>query len=149
MAQWILGVDMEYTGSGLIVERQEIQTADGGWERLVTGIVADPENVDVYGGTIDEDEIRNAMIGYMENYMYLGKEHEKDADGNRIALNTMSIVECWQTRERGIIGDSIVPKGAWVMTLRINDLDIWQNIVDGAYTGFSFEALLTEEGYGN
>jgi hypothetical protein len=114
----------------------------GDWERLVTGVVAGPENVDSYGGTISEEETRTAMLRFMEEFQNTGLGHIKDSANNPVLFNdVIRVVECWQTRVEQNIGGVRVPKGSWVMTVRVLDNDIWAGILDGTYTGFSFEAF--------
>lgn len=125
------------------VEREEAKAVDGsGWERLVTGVVADPVNVDSYGNTISEEEIRTAMLRFMEEFQNTGVDHIKDSADNPVLFNdVIRVVECWQKREDGFISGAFVPKGAWLMTVRILDDDIWNGILNGKYTGFSLEAF--------
>jgi len=125
------------------IARDESEAVDGsGWERLVTGVVADPENVDAYGNTISEEEIRTAMLRFMEVFQNTGVNHIKDSAENPVLFNdVIRIVECWQTRNEDYINGVRVPKGAWVMTVRVLDDDIWQGILNGTYTGFSLEAF--------
>jgi hypothetical protein len=125
------------------IERTEVETVDG-WERIVTGIVADPENVDSFGNIISEEEIRGAMYRFMESYQHTGLQHLKDNDGNQVLFDDkIKILENWQTRSETEINGITVPKGAWVLTVRIYDDEIWQGILDGEYTGFSFCAFAT------
>ncbi len=125
------------------IERTEKAEVDGdGWERLVTGVVAGPENVDSFGGTISEEETRTAMIRFMEEFQNTGVNHLKDSHNNPVLFNdVIRITECWTTRVEQYINGTFVPKGSWVMTVRILDDDIWQGVLDGTYTGFSFEAF--------
>lgn len=124
-----------------LVNREEKKAVDGSWERLVTGIVADPENVDSYGNTISAEVIREAAFRFMEDYQNFGINHEK-IDGKPVLYNDkIAVVESWITREKTTIGGTEVPKGAWVLTCRVKDDSIWQGVLDGTYTGFSLEAL--------
>jgi hypothetical protein len=125
------------------IERAQVPTVDG-WERIVTGIVADPENIDSYGNVISEEEIRGAMYRFMENYQHTGLEHIRNPNGDDILFDDkIKILETWQTRDETTINEKTVPKGAWILTVRVIDDDIWTGIVDGTYTGFSFCALAT------
>lgn len=125
------------------IAREEKEALDGsGWERLVTGVVAGPENVDSYGGTISEEETRTAMLRFMEEFQNTGINHIKDSVEKPVLFNdVIRVVECWQTRVEQHINGVYVPKGSWVMTVRILDDDIWQGVLDGKYNGFSFEAF--------
>lgn len=122
-----------------IIDRQVYQD---GWERVVTGVVADPINVDSYGNTIDTEEIRQAAWRFMEHFQAIGVDHDKDEDGNQIVLSEeFKILESWITREDGYINDKFVPAGAWVLTVRVVSNEMWEGVLSGEYRGFSFEAL--------
>lgn len=124
-----------------IISRSELQGLDG-WERLVTGVVADPENVDSYGNKISAEEIRSACYGFMERFQNMGIQHKRDSAGNPILFNDqIVIVGCDVIRQSETIEGTYVPKGAWVMTCRIVDDEIWEGVLDGTYTGYSFEAF--------
>lgn len=115
----------------------------GDEERLVTGIVADPENVDSYGQMIEEDVVRKMALLFMERFGNMGTDHAKDEEGNPIILNDdIIIVESWVTRNEDVIGGERVPKGAWMLTVRVVNDDIWQRVVNGDLNGYSFEAVV-------
>lgn len=119
-----------------IIERQ-----DTGYERIVTSIVADPENIDTYGGSIEFDVIERAMFKFMETYRNYGIDHVKDFNNEPVNRNeSISLLENWMTRNEQEINGVIVPKGAWVQTWRVNDGDIWERIISGDLNGFSFVA---------
>ena len=82
------------------------------------------------------------MIRFMEEFQNTGINHLKDSSNNPVLFNdVIRITECWTTRVEQYINGVFVPKGSWVMTVRILDDDIWQGVLDGTYTGFSFEAF--------
>ena len=123
-----------------IIERSEADEE----ERLVTGVVADPQNVDSYGNIIRENVIREMSYGFMEQFQNTGIDHAKDLEGNPIVLSDqIVIVESWITRDDSEINGVFVPKGAWVMTCRVKDDEIWQGVLAGEYTGYSLEAWCT------
>lgn len=110
-------------------------------EQIVTGVVADPENVDSYGNKIPEEEIWKAAWKFMELYRNTGVGHERDAKGKPVILNDkIRILESWVTREKTKIGGQSVPAIAWILTVRILDPKIWKAVKRGKLTGFSLEA---------
>ena len=120
-----------------------LERSEDGAERLVTGIVADPENIDSYGQMIEEDVVRKMALMFLERFGNMGTDHAKDEDGNPIILNEdIIIVENWVTREEGTVGGERVPKGAWLLTCRIISDEIWQRVVDDELNGYSFEAVV-------
>jgi hypothetical protein len=121
-----------------IIERSEDED-----EQIVTGIVADPENVDSYGQMIEAAVVRKMAHNYMQHHRNLGTDHAKDEDGNPIILNEdIVILESWVTREEGVIGGETVPVGAWVLVVRVLNDEIWQRVLDGELNGYSFEAIV-------
>lgn len=128
-----------YRHSFGIIDRQD--KADG-WERIVTGVVADPETVDSYGNIIDAETIRRAALEFMEYFQNMGVNHEKGSDGTPVVLNDqIRILESWVTRGEETINGRRVPAGAWVLTVRILDDEIWEGVLNGEFVGFSLEAI--------
>jgi len=124
-----------------VIEREDTEGSDG-WERLVTGVVADPLNVDSYGNIIPAHIIRQACFKFMEDYQNTGIAHQKDGQGVPILYNDkIVIVENSILRSDTVINNVVVPAGAWVMSCRIKDDEIWQDVLDGEYQGYSFEAI--------
>jgi hypothetical protein len=122
------------------IHRFEQPSLDG-MERVVIGVVADPENVDSEGRTISAEEIRTACYRFMEQFQNTGADHAKDDEGYPILLNDkLRIVLNWLTHEETKLNGKHVPKDAWLMGIRVLDDEIWQSILDGERTGFSFEA---------
>jgi hypothetical protein len=145
-------------------QKKESPFKSGGWlslskvsteERLVTGVVLEPEVVDgtrtvdpetgaveAIGDIYSEEEIRQAMYWWMENggakfaYNHTGKM------GGRflVAKADVSLLECWQTRENVSIGGQNILKGAWIITARVNNLSLWNDIKTGVIKSFSIEA---------
>lgn len=110
-------------------------------EQIVTGIVADRENVDSYGNKISEEEIWKSAYKFMETWRNMGVGHDKDKSGRPVILNDkIKILESWVTREETTIGGKRVPAIAWLLTVRILDQKIWEAVKSGQLTGFSFEA---------
>lgn len=121
-----------------IIERQD----NGEYERLVTSIVADPENVDSYGGVMDADTIERACYMFMEVFRNYGVDHVKNESGEYINHNEgILLVENWINRSESVINNTVVPKGAWVQTWRIVDDDIWEGVLREDYNGFSLVGL--------
>ena len=48
------------------------------------------------------------------------------------------IVESYIAPEDFTLGSARVKKGSWVMVTKIKDDALWQKILDGKYTGYSF-----------
>ncbi len=117
-------------------------------ERLVTSIVADPENVDSFGNMIDSEAIRKAALLFMERFGNSGVSHQKDSYGQPILFNNrIKIVENWVTRAETVVDDegTTVPFGTWLLTFRVLDDNIWDDVKKDSLTGFSFEAIVSRK----
>lgn len=134
---------IEYKTQAQFIEHFERQDpTTGEWERLVTGSVGDPQNVDCWDNHTPAEELRSAMIKFMEHYRNMGVDHVRDSAGNPITWNDkIVIIENWITRVDQEINGTSVPAGAWMMTVKVLDDDLWDSIVRGEKTGFSFMAL--------
>lgn len=100
-------------------------------KRVVFGAVLIPDVVDSQGDTIDADTIRNAALGFMEQFRRVGIMHTFDAS------SLVQIVESWIAPSDFELDGHAVTKGTWLMSHRINDDSIWSLILDGSITGFS------------
>jgi hypothetical protein len=100
-------------------------------ERLVYGIVLEPETVDAQGDIYSAEEIRSACHEFMEKFGKLGLQHKY------LANNLMKVLECWIAPADLKIEDHDVKKGTWLLACRIVDEDLWQAVKEGKFTGFS------------
>tara|TARA_Y100000401_G_C8326015_1_gene228375 strand:+ start:24549 stop:25157 length:609 start_codon:yes stop_codon:yes gene_type:complete len=68
-------------------------------------------------------------------------EHEKFIDG-------MSVVESWIVEDKEKDKSSLygldVPVGTWVISMKVENEDIWQKVQDGEVTGFSIEGYFSD-----
>lgn len=114
-------------------------------ERLITGIVADPENVDSYLNRISDEEIEQAAISFAEDYQNFGTDHQKDSKGQPIVNPKIKLIFNEITRVVQDIGNrKKVPVGAWVVTVRV-DKETDKRVERGELNGFSFEAKARRE----
>lgn len=109
---------------------------EAGFEQIVMAEVLIPDTVNVYGDIVTEDAIREFayafMIAGLNSKIILDIEH----DGEDITGDAY-VIESFIARE----GDPDFIKGSWVIAVRIENDALWQQVVDGALNGFSFEAL--------
>lgn len=113
-----------------IIERQEDK-------QLVTGIVMDPVNVDAFGNRIsDEELIERIAFGFMAKFQDIGTDHASKRGDPKLV-----VVESFIARTEQKIGNAIVPKGAWVLTVRVMDVKVWERVKRGDLNGFSLEGV--------
>lgn len=103
-------------------------------ERIVTGVVLKPNEEDLQGDIVSEEEIRKAMFSFMEWFGTIGYMHK---DYNR----NLKLIENYQAPQdlTFTVGDEtvVVKKGTWLMTVKVNDDEIWEKVKAGEITGFS------------
>lgn len=100
------------------------------YRHWITGVVLEPDTIDLQGDVITEDDVRLAMEGYMLNSQLVGHQHQEVAKA--------SVVECYLAPENfDVEGLDSVRKGSWVLTVKVFDDDLWNDVLDGKLTGFS------------
>lgn len=102
--------------------------------RTITGVVLEPDTVDAHKDTIPADVILDAAEDFLANINVkttMGLMH-KDMGA------PLELVQSFVVPDSDItINNVLVKKGSWVITVRVNSDDIWQDIKDGKLTGFS------------
>ncbi|SCC56648.1 Uncharacterized protein BCZB5J_04497 [Bacillus cereus] len=99
-------------------------------KQLVTGVVYEPDVEDSHGDTMTEEEIEKAAYTFMENYQHIDKQHDEIAGKG-------TVVENWIAKSDMTVGEQEVKAGTWLMTVRVDDTDTWEEIKKGEVTGFS------------
>ena len=109
-------------------------------QRLVTGIVLEPDEVDAQNDTISADVIEKAAHNFLKQFnssTKMGLMHEKfDNLG-------IDLVESYVTKEDTPIGGNPVKAGSWLMTVRITSDKLWGDVKAGRLTGFSIGGIAT------
>jgi 2'-5' RNA ligase len=103
-------------------------------QRLATGIVLQPEVVDVQGDVYSAEVIQAAAHNFLAKYnkaTQLGLQHTlMKPDG-------VELVECWVAPVDMVINGRDIIKGTWMMTVRVMDDELWGRIKAGSLGGFS------------
>ncbi len=91
-----------------------------------------------------EDTVRKAselflMRSNQNNATY---EHEKK-------LNGMSVVESWiiedEKLDKSVKHGFKLPKGTWMISMKVNNEDVWKDVKDGKVKGFSIEGYFADK----
>lgn len=109
------------------------QVDEGGWSRVVFGEVIVPGIPNVYADVHSEESVRNFAYGFMLNGFRFDKEHDNNSLDSRV-----QVVESFIARD----GDPDFIKGSWVLGVRINDDELWQDVLNGNLNGFSYQAVV-------
>ncbi len=109
-------------------------------ERLVYGVVYEPNVADAHGDMMTAGEIRKACHGFMERYATLegdtGTDHLSKAGRQQLP-----IVENFLAPVGYTLGKQTITPGTWVMVARARDDQLWADVKAGRYTGWSFEGF--------
>ena len=112
---------------------------EGKEEKIVYGVVMEPDELDAHGEYSTTDDIRKACYDYMENYKgELGLFHKMKSDSLKLLENYITLVP---------IDKYKIKEGSWIMAVRVNDEEVWDRIKLGqsnpndpnAITGFSIQ----------
>ena len=101
----------------------------------VTGIVYEPMVEDTDGNYMTEVEIEKAAHWFMKNKGDVDIQHSFEKKEG------VEIVESSVTKAEQTIEDNVIRKGTWLMTMEINDPEVWEAIEKGQITGFSMGGL--------
>lgn len=97
----------------------------------ITGIVYEPLVEDAHGNYMTEDEIRKSAYWFAKNSDKVDLQHSfEQVDG-------VSVVENYVAPSDMTIADQPITKGTWVMTVEVNNPEIWNKVQKGEVTGFS------------
>ena len=124
----------------------------GTWERIVTGVVLEPEVAD---GTRSEEAeadiysaeaITKGMYYWMENNFGAFSLHHVDQGGQPLqGGRDVVLLENWQQYPARTIGTQTVKEGAWMQTNRVGTTprgeQLWKGILAGQINSWSIAAM--------
>ena len=103
-------------------------------ERLVTGVVLEPNVVDAHSDFESEQTIKEAAHGFLHKY----NRQSALGLGHRVFGSIgVDLVESYIAPQDMTLGGEGVKKGSWIMTVKIHDDSIWNMVKSGDITGFS------------
>ena len=105
-------------------------------ERIATGIVLEPETIDSQEDIESEDEIRKAAFDFMRRGAKIKLQHKV-----AMSRDEVYVIENYVAPVDFEINGEKVKKGSWVMSVKIEDDDIWDSVKTGKLTGFSVGGL--------
>ncbi|MFP7370385.1 XkdF-like putative serine protease domain-containing protein [Bacillus safensis] len=98
-------------------------------QRLVYGIVYEPNVADAHGDYMTPEEIEKAAHGFLKDAREIDKQH--DFQGG-----VGEVVESYIAPSDFEMGDEMIKKGSWVLVTKASD-EIWEQIQKGEITGYS------------
>ena len=85
--------------------------------------------------TYDTLEVEKAAMLFLKNGMKFNKQHsEVDAK--------LDILESYLATENNLLN---VPTGSWIISAKVKDDALWQEIKNGTFNGFSMQSLFSNE----
>jgi len=105
--------------------------------RIVTAPVLVPGEQDSDGEVVTKEQVEKVALEFMEQYQIIDIGHSF----NKVAVP----VESWLTRKQERIGETDIPEGTWMMSVKIQDDSTWAGIKAGTYKGFSITAVRRSE----
>lgn len=101
-------------------------------QRLVGGIVYEPDVIDAQGDSASPSEILKACHNYMIKSQTIALMHDKKIEKRDVALveNFIAPVDYME-------GTEFVRKGSWVVVHKVMSDKLWSEVKKGDYTGFS------------
>lgn len=105
-------------------------------EKIVYGIVYEPDTVDLQGDFMSAETIEKMAHDFMENYQNIDKNHDYVSQVGKVLESSIYPADIE-------IEGTVVKKGTWVLATRVND-DVWESVQKGDFTGFSIGGYAKE-----
>ena len=113
----------------LLSEKPVVKSIDTE-KKLFTSVVLRPNVVDAHGDIYDSDTVEKACFEYNEFCRKAKLQH-------LVETSLVVPVESWISKVDHPLGDGEVLEGDWVMTVRVDNDEIWEMCKKGDFTGFS------------
>ncbi|MCM3239058.1 XkdF-like putative serine protease domain-containing protein [Heyndrickxia oleronia] len=98
-------------------------------QKLVYGVVYEPNVEDSHDDFMTAPEIEKAAHGFMKDARNIDKQHDFNA-------GVGEVVESYIAPADFTIGDETITKGSWVLVTKASD-EVWEEIKKGEITGYS------------
>jgi hypothetical protein len=110
-------------------------------ERTVFGVVLIPETPDAQGDVYDAEEVKKAAYSFMEIY----GGHMKIMHRGKALDDKLKVLETYLSKQEISFGDEAFPIGTWFVTSRVCDDEIWSDVKEGKWTGYSMGGSAIKE----
>ena len=102
--------------------------------KQATFIVLAPNEVDLHGDIISEEEVRKACYNF--------NKYSNQANLFHITKTaTFEFAESFIAPVDFVLGDTLVSKGTWLATVQVLNDDLWELVKTGEVNGLSIGAL--------
>lgn len=110
-------------------EIKAIAKTDSEEQRLVYGIVYEPDELDAHGDFMTSEEIEKAAHQFLKDARNVDKQHN-------FQKGYGEVVESYIAPQNFQVGEETVKKGSWVLVTKASE-EIWNDIKNGKITGYS------------
>ncbi|MFC9657020.1 XkdF-like putative serine protease domain-containing protein [Bacillus subtilis] len=111
----------------------KVLTKEADEQKLVYGIVYEPDTVDAHGDFMTAAEIEKAAHGFMKDAREIDKQHDfKGGVG--------AVVESYVAPADFEMNGETIKKGSWVLVTKASE-EIWEAIKKGEITGYSMAGI--------
>jgi hypothetical protein len=91
-----------------------------------------------------EDTVRKASELFLMNSNQNNATYEHDKK-----LNGMSVVESWiiedENHDKSVKYGFSLPKGTWMISMKVNNDEVWKDVKEGKVKGFSIEGYFADK----
>ncbi|EJV42168.1 hypothetical protein IEK_05834 [Bacillus toyonensis] len=106
-------------------------------ERLVYGIVYEPDTIDSHGDFADEKTIEKAAHEFMLKYRQIDKNHD-------FVAGVGEVVESYIAPADMELNGEPVKKGTWILTTKADE-ETWEAVKKGEFQGYSLAGVAETE----
>lgn len=103
-------------------------------KRIVNGPVLIPNEADSDNDVVTEEQIENVAHSFVEQYGNIDLMHSLNNVGRLVESYILPM-------DYEVDKDTVVPKGSWMLGVRVTDDESWQAVKDGKLGGFSIMAM--------
>lgn len=103
-------------------------------QRLVTGVVLEPGEIDAHNDVIKAKAIEDSAHNFLSKF---NAETELGVMHRQFGSVGLELVESWIQRAATKVNKQRIKKGTWLMTMRVTSDDLWAKVKKGTFTGFS------------
>ncbi|MBU8720529.1 terminase [Bacillus subtilis] len=111
----------------------KVLTKEADEQKLVYGIVYEPDTVDAHGDFMTAAEIEKAAHGFLKDAREIDKQH--DFQGG-----VGAVVESYVAPTDFVINGELIKKGSWVLVTKASE-EVWEEIKKGEITGYSMAGI--------
>ncbi|MDV6367387.1 XkdF-like putative serine protease domain-containing protein [Bacillus cereus] len=106
-------------------------------ERLVYGIVYEPDTIDAHGDFADAKTIEKAAHEFMLKYRQIDKNHD-------FVAGVGEVVESYIAPADMELNGETVKKGTWILTTKADE-ETWEAVKEGEFQGYSLAGVAETE----